>query len=109
MKRIAIFSLTAMMSFLTSAEENKPLNSAHTIGYKCYSSVIEKGIEVKQISHHEIDPLIEKALVSDLTDGYVFAKDGVTKLPVEKVYECIPRTQDFNDVVARQLDKEMPF
>jgi hypothetical protein len=73
--------------------------------WKCY---LELKSGDMHIAHYLVEPKKGKVTEQKLASLPIYAPDGVTKLKVKKLVECQPERREFNDLVARDMDKKQP-
>lgn len=90
-------SLLAFGALAVQADERGP-----RVEYKCHFLLSNGEETVRYITGYT--DRVSKFKQSLSTTLY--AKDGVTRLQIEKVNECVKASQPFRSFTARQLDKK---
>ncbi|WP_111977834.1 hypothetical protein [Algibacillus agarilyticus] len=104
MKRAKIFALCCLFSAFTFSSF-----AAKYPQVKCHITYLKAALERQTITLQELGPWFTKSIEQELRERFIYDEDGITKLPVVAVHECVDIKAEFSTSIARELERNTPF
>ncbi|MFT4927970.1 MAG: hypothetical protein ACI8WB_004085 [Phenylobacterium sp.] len=101
--RFGLLSLWLMTSLALAAGPGAQRTADTKVEYKCHFELVGGQQVIHFLNSREN---YAKQLQQKMTGKTIFAKDGVTKRYIYRVFECVKSQESFRSVKAQDLDAQ---